>query len=466
MKAFRKLRDWAYAMDKKLTKGDWILFGVIALFCFLCYAQEDILLTSARGILLWDSHLTDYYDVMYNWSHSNGANYMPTIFWLFGLWSLPLRIFGVHADTIRFGAEVNWATIGAVLWMKLLPLLFFVMSCVVFRKIALLVTGNEDKAKATLFSFITMPFLLYSQFIFSQYEIIGVFFMLMGIWFYLRDRKGDLWWFALFFGLAVTTKYYAVLIFAVLLLLREKRVRKLIGYGIMAVVPFAAEFLLYFRSEHFRESVFGFKALDFISQGDIVTTIGGISLVSALCVGIVVAAYMIDPKDRREETGWWLFLTSGICFAMFGLMSWNPQWLLFGVPFWVLSAAVSRNEKKFLWLDIVMMFMFLTFVADYVHWIGNCDDAVLMYGVFGPVLKGNLTHHMNQFMLPKLSGIYYSALVACFFCMFFFKHPKYRTAEGQEAGIENVWLMRARLILTFLYFTGPAFLSFILNVRG
>lgn len=105
------------------------------------------------------------------------------------------------------------------MWYKLLPVILYFVTSHLLYKIAMEIGFEEKKAKFCKFAFLVCPIGIYSQFIFSQYDIFMIFFLVLGVYYYFKD---GLFRFALFFGIAATFKYQALAYFAVLLVLREK----------------------------------------------------------------------------------------------------------------------------------------------------------------------------------------------------------------------------------------------------
>ncbi len=441
----------------RFSKWDWALFIALAGFCFLSFAHGDIYLTGNRGWMLYESNFFNYYDVLENWTGDHGANYMPTTFWLFAIWILPLKLLGVTAP-----ASVFTNSLVCVLWYKGLTTVFYMASAYLIYRIALQLGLNQRRSKIAMFSFITMPVAFYSQFIFSQYDIFTVFFMLLGMYFYFRDSNGqrsrkDHILFCLSFGVALTCKYYALLIFAIFILVEEKRVSRLLLSLLTMALPFAAEYLLYAGSQGFQNGVFGFGALDYISQADIVTKIGSASFVKIFCVIIVIWAYFSTPKDREDKIRWVLYLCCGIGFALFGLMTFHPQWLLFAVPFWVLSAMISKHTEKFYWCNTVFIAVFYLFVFQY--WRGSLDDVSMGTGIWKYWFSDRPMHLHTIDVIPSLDhNTLYAVIIAVLLAYFVFAHPNYtRKKLSDDDGRDHMWLLRMQLIAAVVVFAIPCF---------
>lgn len=188
-------------------------FLFLALGCLLLMAQSDINVTGDRSFLLFEHGLRNFYDASYQTTGGYGANYLPSTFLLFGLWNILPWLLGARPVGIGNVTHV-WLT----LWYKLLPCLFFLGSALIVYKILLTLGCKQKKALLGLYLFTTSPIAIFSQFVFVQYDSFTVFFVLLGIWLYLKKKP---WGFILSLGVAATFKYYALVILVVFLLLRD-----------------------------------------------------------------------------------------------------------------------------------------------------------------------------------------------------------------------------------------------------
>lgn len=459
-----KLCNWI-KKSNALSKWDWVFFGILAFFSFISFAQQDLLVTGNRSWLIYDSGIRGFYDASYQWTGSYGANYMPTTFWLYAIWNYPLKLLGIDMPL-----TIDESRFLLVMWYKLLPVLLYMVSAYLLFMIGQQIGMDKNRAKFCMFSFITMPVAFFSQFIFSQYDIFTVFFMLLGVWFYFRDEDGkrtvnNQLLFCLSFGIAITCKYYAVLIFAVFLLMDEKRVSRLLLSVGVAAIPFFAEYMLYNKSELFHENVFGFFVLDYVSLADFTTRIGTANFSKILCVFLVIWAYFQYSEDRMAKVRWLIFFSCGICFCLFGLMTFHPQWLIFAVPFWVLSAMLSEHTEKYYWINIVFIAVLYLFVVQV--WSGNVDDMVLHNGILKFLIADrNMAFHVAD-VLPRIDiNTLYSIIIAIVLAFFVFSHPKYtRKNLMDENGSAHAWLIRAQLAATVVLWTVPCVLAILKDIQ-
>ncbi|MDO4622188.1 MAG: hypothetical protein Q4B22_04470 [Eubacteriales bacterium] len=437
----------------KLSRGDLVLLAVIALFCFISYIHVDTLYTGNRSWIYYHG-IGGFYDHVHEWTQDYGANYMPTTFGLFAIWNLPLKLLGLSEPPGIAVFNLYYAY-----WYKLLSLLFYGGSAWMLRKTAKVMGMGERKASVAAYAFMTTPFCFYSQFIFAQYDIITVFFVILGLYYYYRNEGKDMYLFSLWFGVAVTCKYFAVVPFVAMLVLREKRVQHIFKYLLVMAFPFLAELAVYYPSANFRASVLGFNALNYVSVGNFDTGVASISYTKLICVVIVLWAYFVYPKSKKEETAWSLYLSSGICFGIFAFSKWHPQWLIFMTPFWVLGMFISRHIEKFLWIDALTAVVFIHLTMSFYPL--NADYNLLSILVWNRIFDFTQYSVVGKDFLPSIdANTTNSILSAVFLAVFLFKHPKYALddfAKGQES--DRMHLIRLRFLLLFLTFTIPAFLA-------
>ena len=174
---------------EELNKLDWVISAVILMFLFFTCAYGDLMLTGNRSFLMYE-HFTDFYKASYEQSHGYYANYLPSTFLAYAIWNLPLYLTGHAPQAMLTNSFIN------NMWYKLLPVLLYYATSHLIYQIGVEVGFGEKKAKLCKFAFLVFPIGVFSQFIFSQYDIFTVFFMVLGLYFYVR---GGLWKFCAVF---------------------------------------------------------------------------------------------------------------------------------------------------------------------------------------------------------------------------------------------------------------------------
>ncbi len=447
---------------------DWLFFGFFAIVCYIFFAHTDITITGQHSLEYLKGNISDFYSACKEINGTYSANYMPSTFLVFAAWNWPIAAAGAIPEV--WGASSLWM----IYWYKLLPILvYFASGYLIFRLTKDCFNFSFNKAKLTSYLFLTAPMAFFSQFMFVQYDIFTVFFMLLGLYFYFnpKGRPKDHYLFILYFAIALTFKYYSLLIFAVLLVLRYKNLGKILLSCFFVAIPFLLEYIIYHFADgvSFQNAVWGFTALDFVKAGGISLGNTSIQLMPFAMLLIIVCAYFMKAKDQRELICKAIFLCCGICFALFALMAWYPQWLLFAIPFWVISVMINKNADVFLWFDIIIFAVFLLLVANVFR--NTVDQTLFSNGIFKPLLDytiyaDNLTlSEIYRYNDINMLNTIFSALLCV---SFIFKAPRFCMGDiAQELTLGSrvaklgkpMLVVRLRFLIPVLMFIVPAFVT-------
>jgi hypothetical protein len=446
---------------------DWLLFAVLATACFFLFVQKDLELTADNSYLLLEGHVLDFYSAVIAWCGGPAANYLPPTFLVFALWNLPIFLLG-KAPVVLYSSSVI-----KIVWYKLLPVILYFISGLLIKSICRKELGfSDNKAKLAMYLFYTAPLAFFSQFIISQYDIFTGMLMLLGLRFYLRQdaTKMDHWLFVLFFALAATFKYFALAVFFILLVLKDKQIARLVGSALLVFLPVLAISLPFYLADNaaFSESVLGFRVLGFVASGGISLGHASIHLLPAALLLLLIWAYLIRPKDRRQFVCYAFYLGSGVLFALFGLMYWHPQWLIVGVPFWTISLLMNRNAALFIWLDTVLVVPFTVYVVN--TFSNNVDQDMLKHMVFTPWLRGKATEGslMMKDIFPTIDpSMLFTIMTVLFLVWFLLRHPRFCSDDiAQEldnqpedfSPLSTMTAIRIRFLVGVFFFAVPALL--------
>jgi hypothetical protein len=451
----KKFREWAAGL-KPLTDWDIILYGIIAVLCYFSFQHSDLLLTGSSSITLLQGHIPDFYDV----KDGMVNNYLLSTYILFALWNLPLYLLHIVTGP---SMDVGFA----IFWYKALPLVFFAASALVLTKIGLTagLSGRDSKLMTAFWA--SSPLLFYSQFIFGQYDIFTVFFVLLGLLYYMKKNM-DL--FIIFFAVSMTFKYFPLFIFAPLLLLAEKRPLYIIRAFVILAVPFAAETLPYLGSQGFMSTAMSFSVAGRIfSAGFQADPSVSASVFIIAFFFICSLAYMKEPRDDKELFHWAVYTAMFSSCFMFAFMMWHPQWLIIATPFLAIMTFMDKKPEFFILFDMLVMVPFVAFTV--IHYQANADQALLSSGIFGS-LRRDLTDPMTTIFMKKFfvlgdASIFYSMVSAYFLINVIFRFPGGRFDAWQEnfspAAVEGSWnSVRVRFFAGVMIFIVPALLSFTL----
>src|SRR5436190_7300677 len=173
---FDKLKAKTLFPSNRLSKADYILGGILLLFCFFAFFQQDIFATGWTSLnYLFGSPLEFYENCkkIQGQGLSPAANYPPAIFLIFAAWLFPFKLLGVIKSPLFFSNYL-------VYWLKLLTSLVYLMTGFVFYQVTQLFQKDHEWGKFATWIWLTSPLAIFSQFIFSQYDIFYVFLTLLG----------------------------------------------------------------------------------------------------------------------------------------------------------------------------------------------------------------------------------------------------------------------------------------------
>ncbi len=369
------------------------IFYIFSLgLCFLAFAQSDLIHTYSSSYAYLNGHFYDFYD--YNKQYIGGNDYLPGIYLIFALWGLPLKLLGLLTSP-ELGYSV-WQTSSnlEIFWFKLLLATFFFSCVLLINKIVKLLepNGTQHSASPTLV-FLSSPIAVFAIFIFSQYDVIGTFFTLLGLYSYFQKR---FWRFAIYFSIAISFKYFAAVAFLPLVLLIEKRPTQLIKYGLIGLLATAIQAAFYWHSEIFQAS---FLAL---AGGKIKGAhYSKLIYMGALYVILCAFSFFSRPHLSLEKKSWAstaIFVCTLSYAFLFTTIAWHPQWMFILMPFFALAILYIRHQKAFLFFEILGYIAFIWLCVNF--WPENVDVTMIRNGVLRDHMPA-LTH-LGASVLPQI----------------------------------------------------------------
>lgn len=434
----------------ELNKIDWALFVLLAVICYFLMQHGDILHTGGSSFALLKGHILDFYD--YNQAYFGANNYMISTYILFALWNIPLKLMGI-CDPPSIDVPF-WV----VMWYKALPTIFYVSSGIIIYNIGKKIKKLQGKAKLVMYVFFTTPVAFFSQFVFGQYDVFTVFFMLLGLYFYLFNRNNNLIVFSLLFGVAGTFKYFAFLFFLPLLLLKEKRINKIIKNCVVAIVPIIIVVMPFIGSVAFKSGVGGFEATQYIFGTAIERYLGKIYLVPLAWIATCVWAYLKQIDEESEIFQWSIYYCNIVILLAFGFSVWHPQWLMLAAPFMAFSLFTSERKDVLCILDILYMIAFTIFVVN--NWSNNVDQHLFSLGALGQYVTPRLdmSLQMKEIFVTKDTNLMFTCCTGILLASTILKYPQISSATVQLTESAKLNWFRARFLAGSLIFILPMFI--------
>jgi len=393
---------------------DYLFFLVILVFLYISFNHPDITTTSIHGKVFLDMiwrgmNILDFYD----YNQGTAAYQLPTYI-LFGIWSIPVKITCYIAGISPIGVNEFGRISGLTLmWYKLLPTLFYLGSAFIIYKVGIKLNFDKQKSKWLSFIWFIFPMAVFSQFIFGQYDSIGVFFELLMIYFFLEREILKA---SLICMIAVTFKVFPVFIFLPILLLVEKKVVKVIGYSIIAFSGYVFFNRLFSGSEAIQSQEGFFSAmLERLYAAGIATHFGMLSffLITVFSVCVFFYFIKIDNKDDFIVRKYILYIPLLVYSAFFSFVLFHPQWILILTPYLILNVFINKNIKGFIYIAMAVSIGYLLTTMS--NWYGNVDANLINMGIF-PKIFGFINNHPDFKSLNVLasfggrisSSLYYS----------------------------------------------------------
>lgn len=354
----------------------WFFYAYlfVLVLCFLLFQQGDLAHTTASSYAYLNGHFSDFYE--YNKKYMGRNDYLPLLYIIFAIWNIPLYLFG------SLSSPELWQQLSPIelAWAKLLPVIFFFASAMVLAKISKLIAdgdGGVPSSAAVIFA--TAPIAIFAVFIFSQYDIIGVFFTLLGFYFYL---KKDLLRFACFFSVAISFKYFALIIYVPLILMAEKNCINIVRLMLIGIFVTAAEYAIYSQSKVFQAKIFSL-ALTKITESS--TDNAGWSFSNPklyLAALYLLGCCYVYFKKFNIESEWkkTAVLVPIVAYGlMFAAVRWHPQWLIIVMPFFALAYTYIKNRTLLAYLDLLGMLAFVWMIVNIFPY--NVDVTMIKHGV-------------------------------------------------------------------------------------
>lgn len=207
-------------------KWEYLFGGIFVLLILFSEMYFDFFATFRAGVNFWyalfEGHPLSFYSYTRAFAGATpnrtitcGAAYDFTIYAFFAIWNFPAWLYE------RISGNYAESNLIFLIWGKLMLPMIAVMVARGMRKVLEFVTGNDRDTAAMLYSYFFSGILIMAAYFVGQYDIIGVLFAVYGLYYFLKE---DYKKFYLYFGAAITCKYFAVFLFVCLVLLYEKRI--------------------------------------------------------------------------------------------------------------------------------------------------------------------------------------------------------------------------------------------------
>lgn len=337
---------------KKMQSACYIILIAILIVYFFTQVYYDILATYDHSLILLDCFFggnpRSFYDAALTGAYRDiPANYLLPIYIIFSVWNLPSWLLS------RLGG-IDPFSVGCILWLKGLVVLFTVGCGYYVRKILQLLE-NKD-VEFGVFLFFSSMMVAIPTFSVAQYDVISVFFVLWGIFRGVQEERISVKT-ALIFSFGIPLKFFALFPYAILLLLKEKRIiqiAKNLAIGmlvtIISIVPFLPS-----KGFHASAGPFSINKPASLLLKTIDGGLTGLSLFCACLFIVYIIAYAWEPGDKKDLIMRLIWLGTFFYLALFTFIHAQPYWIVLLAPFAIILAIQNnRNIQLSLILEIAM----------------------------------------------------------------------------------------------------------------
>lgn len=336
--------NW-FKNTKKPYGFEFIVVILSLLFLYLTYFYTDVAITTRSGIDFWtylfQGNITHFYDLSKNMTFYDtlhcDALYDFTIYIIFAIWDFPLWVIEqlTHIDALY--------STGCLLWAKGIMLPFLAGTYIYIKKIGRLLGFSKEKNLWCGLIYLSSTFIMSSIFVLCQYDIIGIFFSLIGLYYYI---KKDMTKFTLYMAVAVTMKTFALFIFLPLLLLRVKNAFKILGYTIGSLSVFLVSQIFFSLLGTTPAGSFLFAQMNKMLMGTVTLGLGNASIFIMVYLGILLFCYMKHIDSDYELGKFAIYLPFAVWSCFFVFSESSPYWIILLTPYFALMACQNTKLLK------------------------------------------------------------------------------------------------------------------------
>lgn len=375
-----KPREMFRKITTEIKAWEWVFLIIAITLPLISFLYGDTNSIIRCGIdvtkAIRDGQIGQYYDYTLLDRDRGYMVHPPTYDILFyitvGIWEIPVAIVEMATGMCMKDSAL------AMCYSKCLLLIFLVLSAWMVYKIAKLVTLTDKIASWSAFMFMSGGFIFAYLCIAGQYDIIGLFFTIVGVYHYLKkDMKKFTFWFAI----AIQYKFFPLFIFIPLVLLKQKNIMKIILYMIFVGIPVGIMRIPFLGNINALAEKNEIQAdmIDRIFRNRIAIFETEVPL-SLLFVGAVCLFCYWKEIKESEENYYAIFIPFLVMAALFLSFPFFPYWIVYLSP-WMALLFFMRKEKAERRFMFELGMSVCVILAQFSHfdWVFELDNTVGMF---------------------------------------------------------------------------------------
>lgn len=347
--------------DMPLGRLDWGLLAVMSVFIFFTMFYGDLKIIYHHSLTFLDTlfafDLPNFYaNTMENPCYGFGAVYYWIVYAVIGIWNFPVWIV-----TRLFSVDIY--AVGCLLWSKMQIVLFFFLTLKMIEQILKEFGFGKEKYRFVQFLFASSLFVVLPVTAIAQIDIITVFFMLWGIWEYLKSEKIT-WKFLLIFSFAASLKIFALFVFIPLVLLKEKRILFVLFDLAAGLLCVALCLIPYAGRQDYVEST---SILNDVMVERMFSTVfpagnTDIPIFLAILVALSIFAYAVQLKRREDYFYYAMWLSLAVFGGFFVFVFAHPYWIVLLAPYLAIFIVLRGDNQK---LNMILEFFISSCLSIY-----------------------------------------------------------------------------------------------------
>lgn len=348
------------------NKMDWLLYGIVAFTSYLFFMHCDFMIVTEQSMhliacILKGTPLSFYQYSIENVSLTWPPSYELPIFIIFAVWNIPIYIINaIHPFDFIVSPMVN-------IYAKMLPLLFMFGTMRVLYLVCKELKCTDKQAKWCMFFFCSAIPTLVSTVWIAQVDIISVFFIMIGFYYYIKKNTFR---FCLFFAIAIPMKLFALFIFFPLLLFIEKKVFKCIGYTLSSLSILLLCKMLFWGDQAYMVSKKEFGLVNFqrMTTVSFPGGMGGIPIFMCVFVLICIYCYLKRFENDTQLFQYSIYV-SLMTYYLFLIFVQQPYlyWNILVAPFIALIIVTNKKQTKINLILDTMGWLFFAFLSLYIQ---------------------------------------------------------------------------------------------------
>jgi hypothetical protein len=437
----------------------WSILFILLFICYISFIYGDLLITADQGLILNESIFSgNFFNFYQNGIERSAFGFPPVysiaIYIIFALWNIPIYI--LHM-LVGLGYQSGYS----IMWSKLMVVVFLIISAWLIYKICLQLNLSKNLSKWAIFIFLSSTNLIMSSLVITQYDIISITFMLIGLLMYIR---GNIKQFILWFSISITMKVFAIFIFIPLIMLKEKRIFKILIMLLLGLIPTAFCELLFLGNDAYKIATASRNstAVDQLIGVCLPGGLGSFSIFIFAIGAIYIYSYITKIEGNPNKDRIAILICLAVYTIFFCFAQTFPYWIILMVPFTTLVIVQNINRLKInIILDILLAISYQFVCQNIFYWCysDNIVRDACLPKIFGATVYELHGYHSLQSIytsigINKFTSLFLAVFICCSLVFIIINYPYERCSNNKkrdEQKVDNgIILLRMLICIPFI----------------